>query len=204
MAMSGAMIIAANLLSGLGLIAGIAITLVFAALFSSYLYFVRELVLGGKASINELSRSFKLYFWDIINLGFVVWILELLVGLLVARSSQGVVILAFLHFAEFVLLNAAPEIIYVHHTYGGLATVQRSIRFIHENWIEWFFPNLIVAAIFYFGLPILWSSGLPVVLISLTVGVIFHFSFVFRGCLFIELDSSSHRQRMHKYRTLKS
>lgn len=200
MAVSGTMLLATTFLSGLGFLSGIATTLAFSALFSSYLYFVGGLVTDARVRLAELSRSFGPYFWDIINLGFVVWVLELLLGFVLARNPQSAIVLAIVHFAEFVLLNVAPEVIYIRHTYGGMATVQTSIRFIHENWIEWFIPNLILGAAFYYGIPVLLQRGVPFVVIGLTAGALFHLVMVFRGCLFTELDASSHRQRMYKYR----
>jgi len=196
-----AIVLAGRLLGGLGLLAGILSTLAVSALFASYLYFVGELAADARVHVAEVGRSFAPYFWATVNLGFVVWIVELLLGFALARNPQAAVLLAIVHFAEFVLLNAAAEVIYTRHTYGGLATVQRTIAFIHENWIEWFIPNLALGAAFYYGLPALAAAGVPDLVLGIVVGAVFHLAMVFRGVLFAELDSSAHRQRMFKYRS---
>ena len=103
-----------------------------------------------------------------------------------------------------IVLNPAPEVIYLKGTRGGLDTIQTCIKFIQENWIEWFIPNgLILAAAFWFltrGAAFLpaWSN----LLVTLVAAMIFHLVMVFRGHLFEELDGTSHRQRMYKYRQL--
>jgi hypothetical protein len=81
------------------------------------------------------------------------------------------------------------------------------LQFIHENWIEWFFPNavpnLIFAALGWWSL-----TGAPFALISArglastaVIGAAFHAWMVFRGQLFQVLDGTTHRQRMYRYRT---
>ena len=49
-----------------------------------------------------------------------------------------------------ILLNAAPEVIYQRGSRGGLETVQRSVRFLQANWIEWGIPNLLILAVWWF------------------------------------------------------
>jgi hypothetical protein len=194
-----AMLVAEEFLSGLGLISGIVLALALSAIFSSYLYFVGELTNLARVHVVELKQSFGAYFWAVLNLGFVVWVIELLLNLALARSPNHDVVVAIVHFAEFVLLNAAPEVIYLRHSYGGLATVQRSVSFIQVNWIEWFIPNLALGAAFFYGVPALGRTGVPLIAVGVAAGALFHLAMVFRGQLFLELDSSSHRQRMFKY-----
>ena len=54
----------------------------------------------------------------------------------------------FIHLVLLIFLNAVPELIYLGH-HGGLNLLSESYRFIGENWIEWFPPNmlLILAAV---------------------------------------------------------
>jgi len=91
-------------------------------------------------------------------------------------------------------------VLYQKGTWGGLATIQKTISFIQESWIEWFIPNLAILAL------LLWldlqaeSSGVAQLLALVPAGAVLHLLMVFRGYLFMELDGSSHRQRMFKYR----
>lgn len=193
------MLLAQSFVSGLGLFAGLASALALSALFSSYLYFVGELVSEARVSVSELGKSFGSYFWAVINVGFVVWLVELLMSLAFARSPKANAIMLIVRFAEFVLLNAVPEVIYRRGTYGGMATIQRTITFVQANWIEWFIPNLVVGAAFWWGGPFLTGLGVPAVVVGVAGGALFHLVMVFRGFLFEALDSTSHRQRMYRY-----
>jgi hypothetical protein len=193
------MLLAQTFVSGLGFLSGIASALALSALFSSYLYFVGELVSEARVSVAELGKSFGSYFWAVINVGFVVWVVEWLMSLALARSRQAAAIMIIVRFAEFVLLNAAPEVIYLRRTYGGMATVQRTITFVQANWIEWFIPNLAFGAAFWWGVPFLAQIGIPTPVIGVVIGALFHLIMVFRGFLFEALDSTSHRQRMYRY-----
>ena len=81
-------------------------------------------------------------------------------------------------------------------------TIQRSFRFLQENWIEWFVPNgLLLAGVWY-----AWEQGwlfrLPGGVLGLGIigGVLLHVVMVFRGFLFQQLDGSTHRQRMFKFK----
>ena len=195
------MLVAQTFVGGLGFLSGIASALALSALFSSYLYFVGEVVSEARVSIAELGKSFGSYFWAVINVGFVVWVIEWLMSLALARNRQAVAIMMIVRFAEFVLLNATPEVIYLRGTYGGLATVQRSFNFVQANWIEWFIPNLAVGAAFWWGVPFLVGIGVPLPIVGVGVGALFHLVMVFRGFLFEVLDSTSHRQRMFRFTT---
>jgi len=187
----------------LGLIGGILMVLVVAALISCYLYFTGEVVSQSRVRVSEFGRSIGTYLWAVVNLGFVVWVARLLLSLALRANPRaaGTAELLLL-LASFILLNPAPEIIYARGTYGGLATVQRSIAFVQQNWIEWFVPNLPLAALALIlvsmldqlDAPVAWAAQIP-------IGAFYHVAMVFRGHLFLALDGSTHRQRMFRYRS---
>src|SRR5262245_22296200 len=120
----------------LGLVGGLLRTLLLAALGSCYLYFVGQVVSHSKVSVTEMGKSIGAYFWSLINLGFVLWIAELLAGMALARAANGGLLLFGLKCVAAVLLSAAPEAIYQRGTYGGVATIQKSISFLQQQWIE--------------------------------------------------------------------
>ncbi len=204
MALFAALLLATGLLGRAGILGGLLVSLAMDALLSCYLYFVSELVAGARVQLAELKKSFGAYFWAILNLMFVVWIAEFMLGAVLQRNPQAEVIYMMVRFAVFVLLNATPEVLYTRGTYGGLATIQGSISFIHANWIEWFVPNLAFGALFFFGVGWLDDVGLPTAVISILAGAALHLVMVFRGFLFRELDGSSHRQRMFRWRSAQS
>lgn len=197
--------LSAQLLAPLGLIGGFLITLVAAAVGSVYLYFVGEIVGRSRVRLSELKVALRAYFWSLINLGFVLWICELVLGLVLRGSPNAGVLSLLFELACLILLNPAPEIIYQLGTYGGLATVQRSVRFIQESWIEWFLPMALIGAALWFGAGALGAGlvgagQLGALVLSVVVGAFFHYVMLFRGFLFQELNGSTHRQRMFKYR----
>ena len=107
-----------------------------------------------------------------------------------------------LKLVALLLLNAAPEVIYTRGTRSGVDTITQSVRFLQENWIEWFVPNLVLLAALYFLIEeVAWRLGpLPGIVFGLVMGAVFHGVMVFRGNLFAALDGTSHRQRMFKFR----
>lgn len=194
----------ALLFGGSGWTGGLALGLARAAGFSIYTFFLAGVVAKDRVSLSDLKQSLGAYFWTWINLFFVLWIIDLLLGAVLAMNPQRVAILQVVDFMELIVLNATPEVIYLKRSWGGLDTIQRSFKFLQENWIEWFVPNgLIVGGLYFFvtqgGLALLGPLGAIVAVVA--AGAVFHVVMVFRGFLFEALDGSTHRQRMFRYRT---
>ncbi len=187
---------------GRGILGGILLGLVLCAVASCYLYFVGEVVAKSRVKLDEFGRSIGAYFWSVANVLFVYWVAEWILDLLV-QGSQQLALKELLWLAAVILLNAAPEVIYQRGSYGGLETVQRSIRFLQANWIEWGIPNLLVVGAWWalrrYPLPVLGMGG--DLLVDVLEGALIHLVMVFRGHLFAALDGTSHRQRMYRYRS---
>ncbi len=192
--------ISAGLAAPLGLVGGVLRALFLDALASCYLYFLGEVVSHSRVTVAEMGRSIGAYFWSIVNLYFVLWVAELLVGMVLRGNPNGGLLKLGLFLVALVLLSAAPEAIYQRGTYGGLATIQRSISFLQQHWIEWLLPSAILVVVIYWipDLYYLGSGGL--IATGIAKGAIFHLGMVFRGHLYGALDGSTHRQRMFKYR----
>jgi hypothetical protein len=202
-----AMGLASALVAPLGMVGGFIMGAVVAALGSCYLYFLGELVANAKVKLAEFGKSIGAYFWSVANILFIYWIASIALGAVLSGSPQARGAGSALAWGAVVLLNAAPEVIYRTHTYGGLATIQRAVHFLQSNWLEWGVPNVLLLAALQFvrtdglGLLVYQFGTLGLVLWSVIIGGLLHLVMVFRGHLFVELDGSSHRQRMFRYRT---
>ncbi len=188
-------------ISQLGPLAGIFLRLAMYFAFSSYLYFAAGTVANQRMDLVDLKKSFLVYFWSLMGLFFVLWIAEIVLGAVFAQNPNRNVILRGLDLIAFVVLNPAPEIIYLKGTRGGMDTISRSVKFIQENWIEWFIPNLLIGFAAYWLAEQLADVPRAVSIVAALAGAaVFHGVMVFRGHLFEALDASTHRQRMYKFR----
>jgi hypothetical protein len=195
------------LASRLGVLGGFLFGAAVAALGSCYLYFLGELVANANVKLAEFGKSIGTYFWSVANILFIYWIASYALGEVLRGSPQARGAASALAWGAVVLLNAAPEVIYRNHTYGGLATIQRAVQFLQGNWLEWGVPNLLLLAALQLamtdgqGLLVAGLGIFGLLVWSIVFGGLFHLVMVFRGHLFVELDGSSHRQRMFRYRT---
>ena len=196
-------------LSRLGMVGGILLGLLTDVLLSCYLYFTGEIVSNAKVTLAEVRKGLLAYFWAILNLNFVLWIAQFLLQRVLFNNPEARFIQFVVALAGAVLLNVYPETIYLKGTYGGIQTIQRSVQFIQESWIEWFIflPNLVMPLVLI--VPLVWPRYLMLVytlplaaLVPLAVlfGALVHGVMVTRGHLYQVLDGSSHRQRMFRYR----
>ena len=184
----------------LGPLAGMFMRLAEYFAFSSYLYFAAGTVARQKLDLADLKKSFLVYFWSLMGLFFVIWIVEFLLGSVLSRNPNRGVILLGLELVAFVVLNPAPEIIYLMGTRAGTDTIRRSVTFIQENWIEWFIPNGLIGVAAFGVWDQLDQQSTAVSLVAALVGgAFFHVVMIFRGHLFEALESSTHRQRLFKY-----
>ena len=190
-----------SVLGGIPIVASIVAGLLLCAVVSCYLYFVGEIVAKSRVKLDEFGRSVGAYFWSVANLLFVYWIATLVIGLI--GPGTGFAFDELLWWASVILLNAAPEVIYQRGSHGGLETVQRSVKFLQANWIEWGIPNLLVVGAWYYlrHESRLVDQYVPPLLLAVLEGALVHVVMVFRGHLFAALDGSSHRQRMYRYRS---
>jgi hypothetical protein len=194
------------LVAPFGMLGGFIVGAILAALGSCYLYFLGELVANANVKPAEFGKSIGAYFWSVANVLFVYWIASFVLNAVLGAAQRTRAADVALRLVALVLLNAVPEVIYRNHTYGGLATIQRAIQFLQANWLEWGLPNLLLLGALWLlltgGVGLVMGLGmLGLVVLSIVVGGLFHLVMVFRGHLYAELDGTSHRQRMFRYRT---
>jgi hypothetical protein len=188
--------------SPLGIAGGFLMGLAQSAACSIYTYFLAEVVAKNRVGLSDLRTSIGAYFWTWINLFFVLWIIDILLGPMKV-TADGQQLRSAMMMMELIILNAAPEVIYLKRSSGGLETIQRSFAFLQENWIEWAVPNALILG----GVWLVINGTIPIALLpfpSITIPVLFggllHLVMVYRGFLFQALDGSTHRQRMYRYR----
>lgn len=91
-------------------------------------------------TIQDIVDSFGRYFWDVIGVGFVLWLPLMALDMGMQANPYG----QFLSYAVllliFLLLNPAPEVIYQVRHDSPLDVMKNAYDFVLENWIEWFLP----------------------------------------------------------------
>lgn len=199
----GILTVAGFIVAPLGMLGGMVMALVLAAIVGSYIYLVEMVVRTSRLTLDDFKRSFQVYFWDVVNVMFLLWLIQLAAGIFAKASGQTAAVLAIVSVAVFVLFNAVPELIYQGRV-GSVALFAASMRFIQENWIEWFIPNFVFGAVVY-GTYLLVPLGSgpfdpAVLLIDLVRAFLIFTMMVFRGFLFEGLNSGSRRARMFRSR----
>jgi hypothetical protein len=95
-------------------------------------------------TIQDVFDSFGHYFWDVIGVGFVLWIPLMALDIGTQQNPNGQLISYAVMLLIFILLNPAPEIIYQVPHDSPLDVFKRAYDFVLENWIEWFLPIAIM------------------------------------------------------------
>ncbi len=193
-------IVAGILVSPLGIVGSFLLGILADLCASSFLYFVAQTVAGSPSRPSELKQSFVAYFWPVVSFGFVLWLAVRILGYALAANPNGGVIQLGIWAVAAVLLNAVPEVIYQKGDVGGVAIIAASARFIQEHWIEWFIPNLVLAAAVYGLVVALALVPFGVYLVPPVGGALLYLAATFRGLLFHELETTSPYQRRMRYR----
>lgn len=194
-------LVAGYVVAPLGIIGGFIMAFVAAAVVSSYIYLVEMVVRTHKVTLDDFKRSFGAHFWDVVNVMFLLWLIQLATVVVAKASGQPLAVSVIVGVAIFVLFNAVPELIYQGRV-GSIALLAASVRFIQENWIEWFIPNIAFGALIY-GSYLIGTGDTfsPVELVlDLARAFLVFYMMVFRGYLFEGLNSGSRRTRMFRSR----
>lgn len=189
----------------LGFLGGFLIGLAAQACISSGLHLIGQMLQHGRADFDDFVKGFTVYLWELLGIAFILWIPMRLAAMALAGVPNGGLIYLMLQIALYVFLNPVPELIYQSRT-SGLELLSASYKFIAENWIEWFIPNvvLLVAGYLVWTLiaPLFW--GLPGLLRSFVelfiLGLGLTYFMLFRGFLFADLYGSTRRNREYRYR----
>jgi len=189
----------------LPIVGGIAIALVIDACISSGLYLTENILNTRKATLHDFTRGFGVYLWEVVLIFFILWIPMMVAQNVLIPVPNGLLILLLIRITLYIVLNAVPELIYQSRT-SGLELLAASCHFIAENWIEWLVPNLAIAVGWYlvWGLLDMMVIRLPSFLqffvIASGIGLFLTYFMIFRGILFAELNGSTPRSRVYRYK----
>jgi hypothetical protein len=200
---------AALLLAPLGFIGGMVLGVVLAACASSALYLIENVVRMSKATLQDFANGFTVYIWDILTLAFIFWIPMRLLAQFAYTAPNGPLLYLGVQILLYVIFNAVPELIYQGRM-SGLAVLSASYQFIVENWIEWLLPNLLVGVAGYllrnliYGLVAPMPFFLQYFFVEAGFGLFLTFLMIFRGLLFAELNGTTRRSRVYRYKARSS
>lgn len=147
---------AARIAVPFGMVGGLLLGMANAVLVGATLRLIEQSLNGMRAiQPADVRDSFGYYFWDVIGVGFVLWLPMMALEMGTQANPYGQFLSSAVMLLLFILLNPAPEIIYQVRHDSPLDIFKASYEFVLEHWIEWFLPFALLM------LPILLSpSGL--------------------------------------------
>jgi len=136
---------AARLVGPLGIAGGFLLGILNALLVGATLRLIEQ-SLGGARPLRftDVTESFGHYFWDVIGVGFVLWLPTMLLEMGMQANPYGQFLSSAFLLLVFILLNPAPEVIYQVRHNSPLDVFKTCYEFVVEHWIEWFLPFAIL------------------------------------------------------------
>ena len=141
------MLLAGVIARPLGIAGGFLLGAVNALLIGAVLSLIEQAIRGMRGiTLQDVKDSLGHYFWDVISVGFVLWIPTMLLDTSLRANPDSQFLVAAALLLVFILLNPAPEVIYLTRHDSPLDVIKRSYDFVLENWIEWFLPLALILA----------------------------------------------------------
>ncbi|MGZ8385465.1 MAG: hypothetical protein ACXWWI_05815 [Nitrospira sp.] len=129
----------------LGIAGGFILGIVNAVLVGATLRLIEQSLSAARTiQFMDVKESFGHYFWDVIGVGFVLWIPTMLLDMGMQANPYGQFLSSAFLLLVFILLNPAPEVIYQVRHDSSLEVLKTSYQFILEHWVEWFLPFAIL------------------------------------------------------------
>ncbi len=130
-----------------GLLGGFVLGIANALVVGAFLGLLEQAVMSSRRMVwSDLWSVAGHYFWDVITVGFFVWVPLQLLELGLQANPYGPVIVSAALLLVFIVFNPVPELVYQGRTGASLETLKDSYEFVLENWIEWFLPLAVVCA----------------------------------------------------------
>lgn len=192
----------AFLLSGpIGIFGGIITAIVESAIISSYLFVLQNVLSYGRFRIRDIKNGFTYYLWKIYGVIFLIFILNLILGLLTNIVGSGIIWLKLiLYIGGLIFLNPLPETIYTK-SLDTWESIQYSMEFVKENWFNWLLPNFIFLIVLFtlsfrsFGLRSFLFRMRGGILTYVITAIFLSIIMIYRGQLFKILSTSTLRKR---------
>ncbi len=138
-------VVTSKIAAPLGIAGGFILGIVNALLVGATLRLIEQSLSASRTiQFTDVTESFGHYFWDVIGVGFVLWVPTMLLDMGMQANPYGQFLLSAFLLLVFLLLNPAPEVIYQVRHDSSLDVLKTSYQFIMEHWIEWFVPFAIL------------------------------------------------------------
>ena len=138
-------LLAVQIVGPLGIAGGFILGAVNALLVGATLSLIEQSITHARTlAIRDVFESLGHYFWDVIGVGFVLWLPLVALDMTVQTNPYGPLLSYAVLLLLFLLLNPAPEVIYQTRHDSPLEVLKTCYDFVLENWIEWFTPWLLV------------------------------------------------------------
>jgi hypothetical protein len=135
------LLLAQQIAAPFGMAGGFLLGAVNALLVGATLSLIQQSIFYARTlTIKDVFDSFGHYFWDVIGVGFVLWLPLMALDMVTQQNPNGLLISYAVMLLIFILLNPAPEIIYQVQHDSPLDIFRNAYEFVLENWIEWFLP----------------------------------------------------------------
>ncbi|UVT14630.1 MAG: hypothetical protein H8K04_12315 [Nitrospira sp.] len=135
----------ARVAAPLGMAGGFLLGIANALLVGATLRLIEQSLSGSRSiQLADVTESFGHYFWDVIGVGFVLWLPTLLLDMGMQANPYGQFLLSAFLLMVFILLNPAPEVIYQVRHDSTLDVFKTAYEFVLEHWIEWFLPFVVL------------------------------------------------------------
>ncbi len=139
------LLFAMQIASALGMIGGLLLGAVNALLVGATLSLIEQSISHARAlSFRDILGSVGHYFWDVISIGFILWLPLMALDLSTQANPYGQVLSYAALLLIFLLLNPTPEIIYQVRYDSPFDVLKTSYKFVLENWVEWFLPFALI------------------------------------------------------------
>ena len=139
------LMLATQIASPLGMVGGFLLGAVNALLVGATLSLIEQSISHTRAiTFHDILGSVGHYFWDVIGIGFILWLPLMALDLSMQTNPYGQLLSYAVLLLIFLLLNPAPEIIYQVRHGSPLEVLKTSYEFVLENWIEWFLPFALI------------------------------------------------------------
>ncbi len=147
---------ATRIAAPLGMAGGLLLGAINAVLVGATLRLIEQSLSAARTvQLSDVRESFGHYFWDVIGVGFVLWLPTTVLDMGMQANPYGRFLSSAFLLLLFILLNPAPEVIYQVRHDSPLDIFKTSVHFVQDHWIEWFLPFAV------FILPVVLSpSGL--------------------------------------------